>query len=123
MGNLLQALDQVHTSKLNFKQTLETEYLSFKQIESEISDCLHILELLPLNASEIAKVTAHLRDLYKQRRQLKPAIDLFTKINNTTWKGNLPSSASIVETYSAKILKYTDEAQISFNKLFKDLKC
>ena len=123
MENLLQALDQIHTSNANLKRLLAAEKLKFTKIESEVFDCLHILELLPLNATEIAKVTAHLRRLYKQRRQLKPAIDLGCNVNNNTWKGSLPSSASIVEIYSAKITQYTDEAQANYNKLFKEYKC
>ena len=71
MNKLLQIIQNYHEAEKEVFNALKNQGVKMISLNKEISDYLHILELVPLKASEITKVTAKLRKSLKERRELK----------------------------------------------------
>ena len=120
MKKLLQTIQDYHKAEKKLFNALKDQGVKMIALNKEISDYLHILELVPLKASEIAKVTAKLRAALKDRRELKISADLNCNINNPTSKAFIiPTAESLLQTYTDKRAKYVEEAIKSYNKHFK----
>lgn len=120
MENFLETIDKIRSSKMELASAVDESMIKFKQIESEISDCYHILELLPLNGGQMLKVTSKLTKLLKQRRDLKPVAEYYSEIHNkTVIKASKYSSSTVVlERHHQAINRYTNEAKRAYQKLF-----
>ncbi len=120
MVELLQKIQDYHKAEKEIFNTLKNQDAKMLALNKEISDYLHILELVPLKASEIAKVTAKLRTTLKERRELKLAADLNCNINNPNSKAyTIPTAETLLQTYVEKRDKYVEEDTESYNKHFK----
>ena len=120
MLELLQKIQDYHEAEKEVFNALKNQGVKMIALNKEISDYLHILELLPLKASEITKVTAKLRKSLKERRELKVSADLNCNINNPTSKSfTIPAAELLLQTYVDKRAKYVEEAIESYNKHFK----
>ena len=120
MVELLQKIQNYHKAEEEVLNALKDQGVKMIALNKEISDYIHILELVPLKASEIAKVTAKLRATLKERRELKISADLNCNINNPTSKAfTIPTAESLLQTYTNKKAKYVEEAIESYNKHFK----
>ena len=119
MVELLQKIQDYHKAEKEIFSSLKSQGVKMIALNKDISDYLHILELIPLKASEIAKVTAKLRTTLKERRELKVAADLNCKINNPNSKAfTIPTAETLLQTYVEKRAKYVEEAIESYNKHF-----
>lgn len=120
MNKLLQIIQDYHRAEKEVFNALKDQGAKTIALNKEISDYLHILELVPLKASEITKVTAKLRKSLKERRELKLAADLNCNINNPNSKAfTIPTAESLLQTYVDKRDKYVEEAIESYNRHFK----
>ena len=120
MVEILQKIQDYHKAEKEVFNTLKSQGAQMLVLNKDISDYLHILELVPLKASEIAKVTAKLRATLKKRRELKLAADLNCNINNPNSKAfTIPTAETLLQTYVDKRAKYVEEAIESYNKHFK----
>lgn len=120
MIELLQKIQAYQEAEKEVFNALKDQGVKMISLNKEISDYLHILELLPLKASEITKVTAKLRAALKERRELKVSADLNCNINNPNSKAfTIPTAESLLQTYVDKRAKYVEEATENYNKHFK----
>ena len=120
MKKLLQIIQKYHKAEKEVFNALKDQGAKMLELNKDITDYIHILELLPLKASEVNKVTAKLRATLKERRELKAAADLNCNINNPNLKAfTIPTAEALLQTYKAKRAKYTEEAIESYNKHFK----
>ena len=120
MKKLLQIIQKYHKAEKEVFNTLKDQGVRMLALNKEISDYLHILELVPLKASEITKVTTKLRAALKDRRELKISADLNCNINNPTSKAfTIPTAEVLLQTYTDKKAKYVEEAIESYNNHFK----
>ena len=120
MKDLLPVIQEYHKAEKELINVLKDQGVKMLALNKEISDYLHILELVPLKASEIAKVTAKLRVVLKERRELKMSADLNCNINNPATKAfTIPTAESLLQTYANKRTKYVKEATENYNKHFK----
>ena len=120
MKNLLQKIQNYHKAEKEVFNALKNAGTKALVLNKDISDYLHILELVPLKASEVAKVTAKLRATLKERRELKAAADLNCNINNPTAKAfTIPTAETLLQTYEDKRVRYVEEAVESYNKHFQ----
>lgn len=119
MQELLAKIDNYHNSKKDMFDTIKIQTSEITKLNSEITDYLHILELLPLKASEINKITAQLRVTLKRRRDLKLAADLSCTLKNPNTKGAFVVSTAeeLLTTYTTKLGICTEEATESYNRL------
>ena len=60
MKKLLQIIQDYHEAEKEVFNTLKSQGAKMLALNKEISDYIHILELVPLKASEIAKVTSNI---------------------------------------------------------------
>ena len=119
MTKLLQKIQAYHQAEKDVLSTITEQVSQIQVLNKEISDYLHILELLPLKASQIAKVTSKLREALKERRDLKLASDLSCNINNPILKSfKILPAETLLQTYVDKRDKYVEEAIESYNKHF-----
>lgn len=122
MKKLLQVIQKFHKAEKEVLNALKDQGDRASKLNKEISDYIHILELVPLKASEIARITAKLRVALKERRELKISADLNCIINNPTAKAfTIPTAESLLQTYTNKRAKYVEEAIESYNKHFSGL--
>lgn len=120
MNKLLQIIQDYHRAEKEVFNALKDQGVKMISLNKEISDYLHILELVPLKASEITKVTAKLRKSLKERRELKVSADLNCNLNNPNSKTfTIPTAELLLQTYVDKRTKYVEEATESYNKHFK----
>ena len=120
MVELLQKIQDYHKAEKEVINALKNQGVKMIALNKDISDYLHILELVPLKASEITKVTAKLRTTLKERRELKLVADLNCNINNPNSKAfTIPTAETLLQTYAEKRDKYVEEAIESYNKHFK----
>lgn len=120
MKKLLQIIQKYHKVEKEVLNALKDQGDRASKLNKEISDYIHILELVPLKASEIAKVTAKLRTSLKERRELKVSADLNCNINNPALKAfTIPTAESLLQTYTDKRAKYVEEATENYNRHFK----
>ena len=120
MIELLQIIQAYQEAEKEVFNALKDQGAKTLALNKEISDYLHILELVPLKASEITKVTAKLRTALKERRELKVSADLNCNINNPNSKAfTIPTAESLLQTYVDKRAKYVEEATESYNRHFK----
>lgn len=124
MENFLSVINKVASAKSELELTVSESMVKYKQIESDISDCYHILELLPLNGGQMLQVTSKLVKLLKQRRNLKPVMHYAQEINNPlaskTLEKKYASANSILKAHNEAVLKYTNEAKQSYQRLFNE---
>ena len=120
MKNFLEAIDKIGSAKSELTLVTSEGMIKFKQVESEISDCYHILELLPLNGGQRSKVTAKLIKLLKQRRDLKPIMEYYSDTLNgaSVNSKKYNSSTTVLERHQQSINRYTNEAKRAYQKLF-----
>ena len=120
MNKLLQIIQAYQEAEKEVFNALKDQSARTLALNKEMSDYLHILELVPLKASEITKVTAKLRAALKERRELKVSADLNCNINNPNSKAfTIPPAESLLQTYVDKRTKYVEEATESYNRHFK----
>lgn len=120
MIELLKIIQAYQEAEKEVFNALKNQGAKTLALNKEISDYLHILELVPLKASEITKVTAKLRAALKERRELKVSADLNCNINNPNSKTfTIPTAESLLQTYVDKRDKYVEEATESYNRHFK----
>lgn len=120
MIELLKIIQAYQEAEKEVFNALKDQGAKTLALNKEISDYIHILELVPLKASEIAKVTAKLRTALKERRELKLATDLNCNINNPNSKAfTIPTAESLLQTYIDKRDKYVEEATESYNRHFR----
>ena len=120
MIELLQKIQDYHEAEKEVINALKIQGAKTIALNKEISDYIHILELVPLKASEITKVTAKLRAALKERRELKVSADLNCNLNNPNSKAfTIPTAESLLQTYVDKRDKYVEEATESYNRHFK----
>ena len=120
MKKLLQIIQNYHEAEKEVFNALKDQGVKMIALNKEISDYLHILELVPLKASEITKVTAKLRAALKDRRELKVSADLNCNLNNPNSKTfTIPTAELLLQTYVDKRTKYVEEATENYNRHFK----
>ena len=120
MKKLLQIIQKYHKAEKEVLNALRDQGDRASKLNKEISDYIHILELVPLKASDIARVTAKLRTALKDRRELKVSADLNCNINNPATKAfTIPTAENLLQTYTNKRAKYIEEAIENYNKHFK----
>ena len=106
----ISAIDRLkkHKTDLNAKVS---------NLDRQVNDHYHVIELLPLNASELSAVTKNLRNLLKERREIKEQVIAVSNFLSSVVENTKPSE--IVDANAQKReQKYTQEALASYEKIF-----
>ena len=106
-------LNQVEALKKHKAELLKLN----STIDKQINDHYHIIELMPLNASQMSKVTKSLRALLKQRRDAK---EEFNAVSNFL-SGHMENGKSPIimkQNAADREQKYRTEAEAAYQKLF-----
>ena len=110
LSTAISAIDRLkkHKNDLNAKVS---------NLDRQVNDHYHVIELLPLNASELSIVTKNLRLLLKERREIKEQV-----IAVSNFLSSVVETAKPSEIHSENALKreqkYTQEALASYEKIF-----
>ncbi|SOB60614.1 protein of unknown function [Pseudodesulfovibrio profundus] len=84
------------------------------ELDRQINDCLHMLEDLSLNAAQLVKVAARLRDLRRERRYWRELWILQNKIGAAATKG----LAQWITCRKEREVRYKNESEESAKRLF-----
>lgn len=87
------------------------------ELDRQVNDHYHVIELLPLNASELSKVTKNLRSLLKERRDVKEQVIAVSNFLSSVVETAKPCEIHD-ENASKREQKYTQEALASYEKIF-----
>lgn len=82
-------------------------------VMQEINDLLHIIEYKELSASTMSKVSKRLKELYRQRRELKENLIILENVFQ-----NKKDPAGELKNSEARLAKYKAEADASYQRLF-----
>ena len=86
-------------------------------LDRQVNDHYHIIELIPLNASELSTVTKNLRALLKTRRELKEKV-----IAVSNFLSSIVEKTKSLDIYELNAQnrekKYLEEALVSYEKTF-----
>jgi hypothetical protein len=104
------------------KHTLEVGHLSSAkqrmcQLQSQINDCLHILEDCRIDAVKMIKVAKKIKELRQERRYWKELVILHDKLGNNGVKQLI----SWFDNKEDRKNKYIKESQKSLNKLIGEI--
>lgn len=90
---------------------------AMSNLDRQINDFYHVMELVPLNASELSIITKKLRNSLKYRRELKE--QSMTICNMLSSNVESIKSPELIESNAKNRLeKYTQEALLSYSKIF-----
>ena len=104
------AIDRLkkHKNDLNAK---------ISNLDRQVNDHYHVIELLPLNASELSTVTKNLRLLLKERREVKEQVIAVSNFLSSVVETAKPSEIHDLNAQKRE-QKYTQEALASYEKIF-----
>ena len=104
------AIDRLkkHKNDLNAK---------ISNLDRQVNDHYHVIELLPLNASELSTVTKNLRLLLKERREVKEQVIAVSNFLSSVAETAKPSEIHDLNAQKRE-QKYTQEALASYEKIF-----
>jgi hypothetical protein len=86
-------------------------------VDSKVSDCYHILEIITLNAAQAARVTKELRSLLKQRREAKEKMILIETVLANKFE-NTQLKDTITKKSEERASKYAGEAKQAYVRIF-----
>ena len=110
LSTAISAIDRLkkHKNDLNAKVS---------NLDRQVNDHYHVIELLPLNASELSTVTKNLRLLLKERREIKEQVIAVSNFLSSVVETAKPSEIHS-ENAQKREQKYTQEALASYEKIF-----
>lgn len=110
LSTAISAIDRLkkHKNDLNAKVS---------NLDRQVNDHYHVIELLPLNASELSTVTKNLRSLLKERREIKEQVIAVSNFLSSVVETAKPSEIHN-ENAQKREQKYTQEALASYEKIF-----
>lgn len=85
-------------------------------VDQAISNHYRVLEMITMNAAQVATVTKGLRNLLKDRREIKDSIAIL----NSVLDGD--TSVAILKRREQKLKDYNAEAKSAFNKIMSSNK-
>lgn len=91
---------------------------SASELDKEVSHHYHVLEMVPMNAVQLAIVTKSLRNVLKTRREAKENSALLQSVLGGKTLDLRESPAKIAER-EAVVSRYAAEAQESFAKIME----
>ena len=110
--------DELITNAVTIATQLKNEktksFTTLTHVDKQVNHCYHILELLPLNAAETAKVMKKLKGLLVQRRELKEQISQLDSMLGS----RLHEVKIDTERASDRTKKYTNEALQMYKSIF-----
>ena len=86
-------------------------------LDRQVNDHSHVIELLPLNASELSTITKRLRGLLKERREVKEQVIAVSNFLSSVVETAKPSEIHGANAQKRE-QKYTQEALVSYEKIF-----
>lgn len=110
LSTAISAIDRLkkHKNDLNAKVS---------NLDRQVNDHYHVIELLPLNASELSTITKNLRLLLKERREVKEQVIAVSNFLSSVVETAKPSEIHS-ENAQKREQKYTQEALASYEKIF-----
>ncbi len=110
LSTAVSAIDRLkkHKNDLNAK---------ISNLDRQVNDHYHVIELLPLNASELSTVTKNLRLLLKERREVKEQVIAVSNFLSSVVETAKPSEIHDLNAQKRE-QKYTQEALASYEKIF-----
>ena len=86
-------------------------------IDKTVNDHYHVIELLPLNAAELSKITKSLRTLLKERREVKEQVIAVSNFLASQVDGVKAPEVS-EKNAQQREAKYRNEALLVYEKIF-----
>lgn len=110
LSTALEAIERLKNQKNELNKLVGT-------LDRKVNDLYHVIELLPLSASELAKVTKTLREVLQQRREAKENIIAVSNFLTTTVEKVKPKE---VQDKNAELRedKYRQESLAVFESIF-----
>ena len=90
-----------------------------RELDKQVSHIYHMIEMVPLNAAQLAKVTKKLKEVLKERRTLKDQIShLDSFFQSPTDKLSALSQSKKQKDIDSRNAGYAMEAKANFELLF-----
>ena len=86
-------------------------------LDKAVNDHYHVIELLPLNASELSTITKNLKRLLKERRQVKEQVIAVSNFLASQVDG-VKDAATIAGNIKQREEKYRAEALLVYEGIF-----
>ena len=110
-SEMVTTLQNVSKNLSEQRSKLGTE---LSNLDAQVNHIYHVIELLPLNAAEMSKITKKLKELLVLRRSVKEDINTVTQM--------MENKVGVIHTVKNKSLErkkqYTAEALSSYNRIF-----
>lgn len=88
------------------------------KIDIQINNCYHIIELLPLNAIQLMKVTRKIKKFLQERRDIKESINLINTLLDKVQK--IKSNEEFFIKAESRKVRYINEAREEYEKLMDE---
>ncbi len=88
-------------------------------VDKEISHHYHVLEMVTMNAAQLAKVTKSLRTVLKLRRYIKESVIVLNSMMDGPTAGIGKRYADTVIRRNKANKEYKDEAEVSFKRIMQ----
>lgn len=105
---------QIQTALENLNNTRLMLRACTGPIDKEISNHYHVLELAPMSAPQIAKITKSLRLLLRERREIKESLSI---LDSTLANADMKD---ITVSRAKSLNKNREEAMVSFNRIMEN---
>jgi ferritin len=86
-------------------------------LDKAVNDYYHVIELLPLNASELSTITKKLKCILKERRQVKEQVIAVSNFLSSQVEG-VKDASTIAGNIKQREEKYRAEALLVYESIF-----
>jgi len=107
------ALAELKSAHTALSKTRDEFRLQLKDADKDLSHHYHVLEMVTMDASQLAKVTKSLRAVLNKRRELKEAMSLF----DSALAGELFGATDVLRRRNKVVIGYRAEAEQNFARI------